>query len=870
MKRWNVRRLLVSLVFVAAVGGGLAAVPRGAHRAVPAQPPQLRAEEPAATGATGAGPLFPALDLTAYADRASRPAVTNGITFGQPTIVGIQGTGFEPDIRLDPSDPTRAFSSVPGSLSSNDSWIWHTRDAGKTWKWVPASHPKVGKPVACAGGGDTELTVDLNGKVYFNDLTLANFSVARSDDRGTTWPCNNTGVPSAIVDRQWYATDGDPTALGPVGSTANSLYLASNNIGQGAPQCPVSGAGNNVLTVYRSVIGPLGGLQFLPSFPVAGSGTCDEGIMGNVEVSPKATMTPVGTPAIAPPGPVKHVFVLHDDASFSKIRIGRCFPVAVGPPTNTSDPSGLKCDDRLVRDLGSSDDVRTGANFPSLAIDGEGNLYAVWQQAPVTAGNIGDVSLRYSYSTDEGMTWSTPVVIPTPGLNNSVMTWAAAGNDGRVDISFYATSAHVPPPPYDPNACLLSGGVPPPAPRGAPDLINGTWSVYMVQTLNGHDPLGVTFTDPLLAGEHHNHRGSVATVMGGLCGDRAALGDFFKLRIGPQGEANIIYSDSNNSNGIGHTMFVRQTAGSGVFAVPASTDHQVLLGSATDPADDGIRELDSTASANLDNLDITESSLEQPSPATCHPAGTPCYRVKMKVKNLTLTPPPGAVDGDLVWLTQWLQPSSPTCATADAGCTHGGRNFHVYGELTGTTFRCFFGESSIAPVGGGVTMTYPPAILSGEITAAGACSPATGPGGTITIEVPLASVSLEPTVPPLDAKLYSVTASTMTLAGPSDSVPAFGLPPDVIDVARAYDFVAAPTAARVRSFRAVVRGGSVTVRWRTGSEVGLAGFQVYRGKTRLNRQLIRAHGGVSGHAYFWRGRVPHGSSGAFRLQLVKL
>src|SRR5437870_1385329 len=59
--------------------------------------------------------------------------VTGPPTFGQPTISGIQGVGFEQDIRLDPRpsltntpDARAIYTSVPGSLSSDTSWIWRS------------------------------------------------------------------------------------------------------------------------------------------------------------------------------------------------------------------------------------------------------------------------------------------------------------------------------------------------------------------------------------------------------------------------------------------------------------------------------------------------------------------------------------------------------------------------------------------------------------------------------------------------------------------------------------------------------------------------------------------------------------------------
>src|SRR5256886_4580721 len=502
-------------------------------------------------------------------------ALAQAPTFGQPTISGIQGVGFEQDLRLDPNDPKLVYTSVPGSLSSDTSWIWRSIDAGKTFKWVVAGTTKEGKPNPCAGGGDTELAVDIGGNLYFNDLTLANFSTARSPDEGATFLCSNTGVPDTAVDRQWYAVDGNPTTgTGLDNGAGHNIYLVNDEIGPGAPVCPVSGAVNNVLAMYRSPT-PLGGgvtagIQFGPAKKISAPGSCDEGIMGNNEVSPVATTTdePSGS------APVKHVYVIHDDATFSRILIGRCFPVPF-----TSDPSGLSCRDLPVATLGTiptggtCPTAKTGANFPSLAIDKAGNLYAVWAQAPqdpVSCQITGDTLLKYSFSTDEGDHWSTPLTIPTPGLHNNVFAWAAAGDNGRVDIAWYGTPT--PANPNDPDCGTNSGG------KGGPDATtNGIWSLYLVQTLNGHSA-SPTFTAPILAGEHYIHKGTIQTVIGGQCGDRT-LGDFLQLRVGSHGEAQIAYADSNNADEpfAPHGMYVKQNGGPGVFAASSPVAGDAIL-----------------------------------------------------------------------------------------------------------------------------------------------------------------------------------------------------------------------------------------------------------------------------------------------------
>ncbi len=256
----------------------------------------------------------------------SAPAGTP--TFGQPIISGIGGSGFEQDLRVDPSNPSRIYTSAPGTLSANTSWIWRSLDGGRTFKWIPNGAPLEGKVTACNGGGDTELAVDSAGRLYFNDLTLANFSTGRSDDFGATFACSNTGVPDTAVDRQWYALDGDPLNGG-------SLYLANDEIGPGGVVCGGS-TGNNVLVMYRSPVtgaGATAGIEFGPANHVSAVGSCDEAIMGNNEVSPVATTLgqPNGQGGYATLAtPVKHVFVVHDNATLDKILVGRCFPVAFG------------------------------------------------------------------------------------------------------------------------------------------------------------------------------------------------------------------------------------------------------------------------------------------------------------------------------------------------------------------------------------------------------------------------------------------------------------------------------------------------------------------------------------------------------------
>src|SRR5579863_4647865 len=526
----------------------------------------------------------------------------NAPTFGEPTIAGVGGWGFEADLRLDPSNPARIYMSSPDSGGSDTSWIWRSLDGGRTFKWVPAAAPLNGKVISCPGGGDTELAVDSAGRLYFNDLSLANFSVSRSDNQGRTFhPCNPAAVPDGGVDRQWYAIDGDPTAGG-------SLYLTNDEVGTGAVQCGSTQV-NNVLVMYRSpvsgIAGSTAGLDFGAPNKITQPGSCDEGIMGNDEVSPVATKTGQivsGSPTTLTTA-VRHVYVVHDDGSLSKILIARCFPVAVGAPIpNVSDPSGLDCVDLPVANLGSPTVVRTGGNFPWLAIDRAGNLYAVWEQAPMSGSVAGDTTLYYAYSTNEANSWSAPIQVPTPGLANDVFATAAAGDNGRLDIAWYGTAAHV-----DPK------GGPQSCPDGGPDAVGGPWGVYMTQSVNAHSS-AVSFTPPVLASEHPIRRGGIQTIIGnqcggstnlGLSGTTRTLGDFFQIRIGSRGQAEISYADSDNIDGNlmgSHAMFVAQNGGNGVYSASTPSGPTPGLDSTTDVAGDATYDASGVSSASMPNL----------------------------------------------------------------------------------------------------------------------------------------------------------------------------------------------------------------------------------------------------------------------------
>ena len=662
------------------------------------------------------------------------PTTVHGDTtpgFGTPVASGIQANGFEQDLRLDTQNGY-FYTSAPQSLSSTISAIWRSHDGGQTFKFIPASVQPAGKPLTCVGGGDSELAVDSSGSLFFNDLTLANFSTARSDNNGTSFGANVScnGVPDAGVDRQWYAVDGSLTQSG-------FINLAYDRVAQSTPgQTPVlcpngspAGAAQNVLVLAQSPL--LANVQAGVNFGPSQSLSCDEGIMGNDEFFHY--------------GDGKRVFVVHDSAAFNSVSMARCDEVGIALAT----PTGYaNCQDKLISSFPTA---KTGGNFPTMTVDHQGNLFAVWEQAPATGATItGDTHLYYSTSTDEGNTWTAAQQLPTPGLNNDVFAWPGAGDNGALDVAFYGTPA------------TFQG-------TSGPDSTVGDWSLYMVQFLPG-----TGWSAPILASEHHIHHGTIQTVLGGQTGDRT-LGDFLQLRIGSQGEANISYADSNNidESTTPEAMFVRQNSGSSVFTATTVSGTPAPLGNCTaDPAGDGTFDSNGTVGTNQPNLDLLGACMTKPDASH--------YQVTMKVADLTsLAPTAGSGGSTLLWQTQWHVPS-----TTDP---HGGALFMVYMEsVLGQAPTCWVGQNATTTVGGGVALTYPG---STQLTGS-ACTYTPAAPGTITITVPTATVT-EPGA--VNDVLYTVTASTQSLgSGNAETPPSFGGIGgqlfNLLDVAPGFDF----------------------------------------------------------------------------------
>jgi hypothetical protein len=188
----------------------------------------------------------------------------------------------------------------------------------------------------------------------------------------------------------------------------------------------------------------------------------------------------------------------------------------------------------------------------NVSVDQAGNVYSVYND---------NHNLFYSYSTNQGQTWSAPVQVNQSPSNTAIMPWSVAHGAGHIDIVWYGTSY------FD--------GVNPP--DNYP--LTASWNVYFAQNLNATTH-GSKFTQ--MKATPINHFGGTCE-SGVTCSGNRDLFDDFGVTANPlTGLAVIVYSDdqyantasspassgctpsTSNSSSCDHTSIAAQTSGPGI------------------------------------------------------------------------------------------------------------------------------------------------------------------------------------------------------------------------------------------------------------------------------------------------------------------
>ena len=331
--------------------------------------------EPWAVDATDAAAVA-AANITANLTGGSTPFYSNG------TYYGTGWDTFEPTIGITSSGAI-FFTNYNGL--GDGTHIIRSRDQGQTWEDVGPFGQIDDDSGQTPNSNDPYLYVDkfTDRLVKFDMHVLAAMFVEYSDDDGETWSIPYT------VEGYYQPQDHQSIASMPVpdGTTAfhEVLYIYCINTGSSAngPQCSRSIDGGRTWDVQR------------PGYPIESYPQCS-GLHGHV-------------------------------AGGSDGSVYRGNPSCEGPAVYRSLDGGQSWTEHTIT---TAVGMQQGwhAHEVSVAVDEGGNVHAAW---------IGtDHKPWYAYSRDQGETWSEPMMIAAPSVQQSGFPTIFAGDEGRVVIGY--------------------------------------------------------------------------------------------------------------------------------------------------------------------------------------------------------------------------------------------------------------------------------------------------------------------------------------------------------------------------------------------------------------------------------------------------
>src|SRR5919201_1876921 len=469
--------------------------------------------------------------------------ITGKLLFSPATVVDAQRTEGEP---LDTFDKDgNLWESGPWGTTTQNSFIHRSTDNGLEFH---IDSPNGLRPDPGPGGGDTDIVTDDQGFDYFVDLeSLVNLGPAVSNDNGNNWRKTPAAVQNTAVDRQWFAIDNGTTSS----AADNTVFLAFHESAVGT--FIYSSPGSTGST------DPVGGLVWQNSsanapLPLASDATCAQ-----LRFDP-------GT---------RNLYYACNEGDHIRITVGHVNPsqrtgIAFTNYKAPQTPGGQK-----VLNL-----------FPALATDKAGGVYVAW----IDGTNF---NLYYSFSTDQGKTWSAPAKVNSGAAVTNEFDWAQGGAAGTLALAWYATDRTTP---------TGSDGMPNYLnnPAGA---IGYPWYGYaaLIKGANTATPtIGqARFTEkPMHYGQICN-AGINCTVSGG---DRQ-MADFFGFAVGTDGGLRIVYNDTTNTHDGAGLEAARQIAGAtvlggGLKGSPASGGVSAATGDAQWPHY-------GVPGANVPQLDLT-------------------------------------------------------------------------------------------------------------------------------------------------------------------------------------------------------------------------------------------------------------------------
>ena len=323
------------------------------------------------------------------------------------------------------------------------------------------------------GGGDVDIAVNYpttgTPNLGLVSLTLApGVTGTHSTTRGDSFSTPNPAV--ALIpgdDRQWID-----------GTNAQTVYLNYHDVGTFNIEVQRSNdGGQTYVDGFGEAIDP-------QTFPAAGGvpATNSANIAGQIKVDR----------SICPSrGNLYQIFVAPDSVA-ENLTGGALRSIYVGVSTdvNLGLPAFTFTDTKVFTGLAGAQNQGAGNLFPALATDDFGFVYAAWSD---------NSNIFYSFSTDQGTTWSSPINVSfgINGGNANLFPWIAADANGHVGIVWFGDDRAGN---SNDRATLEPGH---PASQGAACNSGKTcmqgwaqWNVYYAESVNGHDATAIFCPEP--------------------------------------------------------------------------------------------------------------------------------------------------------------------------------------------------------------------------------------------------------------------------------------------------------------------------------------------------------------------------------------
>ncbi len=462
------------------------------------------------------------------------PIANSGVSFIvrglEPSVrVATDGTVYVSSIRGVPGgvDLHRYYAAVDGPSGAGSTYPFKYEGQPDNCGIFNASQGGCAKnsldPLGVGlGGGDVDIAVNypLSGipNLALTSLTLApGVTGTHSTDRGDSFSAPNPAV--ALIpgdDRQWIdGTDALTVYLNYHDAATFNIEVQRSNDG-----------GVTYVNGFGEAIDP-------QTFPAVGGvpATNSANIAGQIKVDRSSCPSRGNLYQIfeAPNSVAENL----NGGALRSIYVGVSTDVKLGLPAFTF------TDTKVFTGLAGGLNQGAGNLFPALATDNFGFVYAVWSD---------NSNVFYSFSTDQGTTWSNPINVsfPANGGHANLFPWIAADANGHVGIVWFGDDRAGN---SNDRAALEPGH---PASQGAACNSGTTcmqdwarWNVYYAESVNGHD--ATPFFVQSVISDHVIHRGTIST--GGLGGgaDRS-LADLFQIAFDPQHFANVAFSDDHLIN----------------------------------------------------------------------------------------------------------------------------------------------------------------------------------------------------------------------------------------------------------------------------------------------------------------------------------